>query len=382
MGFTPISVQAHRFNPDGSAATGSMTFSLNSVMKNGFDIVEDSSVQGSLTNPPETMLGLPGFALTILAVDDDGTTPTGPTASYTVTESINGMRPAPTPYDVYILHDATIEDLAAISDGSGLITLSNVQAASSMVGRAYTSAGGNGTVTAFNASANTINITPSPTAGTTTATIGGAVDLSTLTTYDPAPSTGTYIPWNLPGGNVEGDAAIWNGTEWVPGSAGGGSSSFFDISASFNVGDNGQASSLLGMAADDVLENVSGTLIDAMFWSTTLSSLPVNVEAGGGVVFDSSFGVSNIDTTLDIYNLFAAIVITDIDGTNLMVVACTGTVPQVGPAQTFGLDWSTATVDISTGSDLSWENGAHGWGVYSADGGIYFAQCLVQGEWN
>ena len=87
MSFTPVSVQATRANPDGSPATGTITFTLNAEMTNGTESIQPRPILGVLDPQGRLVAQSNQQALVLLANDDDGTTPASPSVSQTACEA-------------------------------------------------------------------------------------------------------------------------------------------------------------------------------------------------------------------------------------------------------------------------------------------------------
>lgn len=378
MPFTPISVQAHRFNPDGSPANGSISFTPNATMKNGIDVVEPTPVVGNIG--PAEIAGLPEFELTVFACDDEGTTPTSPLMAYHVSESIAGIR-TPVTYDVYItLEDSGIVDPAvSFTDGSPVVVLGTYLAVAAMVGQTFSSSPCAGTILAFDAETNSLIISSNSVATEVAGAeiSGGAVDLSTLTTYSPAPSVGTYIPYNL--GQTDGQVPTWNASEgqWVPETPSGGSSTLEDAQYQLQVACN--IDSVLAPASMDLLTVYKATVWDnngIAYDAVRIQSVPLLVPAAGRVVNgiheaegDFFAHIGSFDATNWGGYINVTITVTDLTGTNKIVVTAAGNNSSSGPGASFTLDWTTAVV-IGTpiGSDLSLNGN---FDIVSADGGLY-----------
>ena len=229
MSFTPISLQATRANPDGSPASGTISFTLNAEMLNGTESIQPAPISGVL-NPSGQLVQQNGQAIILLANDDEGTTPADPSAAYVVQENITGS--SVVEYSIIILHDSTITDEAVIFTATkDTVTLSNVLASSAMVGQtlvASTNFPSGVGITAYDPTQNTLTLASNATSTVTeSATISGAVDLSTLAQYEPAPTIQTYIPFTLDPLQTDGQVATWSASEnkWIPTTPGGGSSS-------------------------------------------------------------------------------------------------------------------------------------------------------------
>lgn len=226
MSFTPISLQATRANPDGSPASGTISFTLNAEMSNGTESIQPAPISGVL-NPQGQLVQQNGQAIILLANDDEGTTPADPSAAYVVQENINGS--SVVEYSIIILHDSTITDEAVIFTATkDTVTLSNVLASAAMVGQTLVDStnfpSGVG-ITAYDPTQNTLTLASNATSTVTeSATISGAVDLSTLAQYEPAPEVITYIPFTLDPAQSDGQVPTWNATDkrWEPTTPGGG----------------------------------------------------------------------------------------------------------------------------------------------------------------
>jgi len=220
MSFTPISLQATRANPDGSPASGTISFTLNAEMLNGTESIQPAPISGVL-NPSGQLVQQNGQPVVLLANDDSGTTPADPSAAYVVQENINGS--SVVEYSIIISHDDTIIDTDAIfTAASAVVKLSNVLASSAMVGQtlvASTNFPSGVGIIAYDPTQNTLTLASDATSTVTeSATISGAVDLSTLAQYEPAPEVVTYIPFTLDPAQTNGQVPTWNATDkrWEP----------------------------------------------------------------------------------------------------------------------------------------------------------------------
>ena len=377
VSFTPISVQATRRNPDGSPASGTISFSLNAEMLNGVESVQPFPILGVL-NPDGQLVAQSGQPIVLLANDDPGTTPASPSASYVVQENIDGS--SNVEYSVIIPHVTTITDQnATATTGSPIVILSNVLASAAMIG---TVLGGDilegfataPTIIAYDPTQNTITVNQDAIAnGSAIAIISNAVDLSTLAQYEPAPEVVTYIPFTLNPAQTGGQVPTWNATDkrWEPATP---------------SGDSGTTYGRLNM-----------TLVGALSEQGFGRTFPLNLNAGagedGGFIsavpclfapeagFSSSCSFNNIDTTLDQFDIQAQLIVADLTGTNSLQAYLTAFIPRVGPAQNWTIDWSTADITI-VGSDLTWQNVGGQWVPVSAEGGIYTATLQLSGSYD
>jgi len=108
------------------------------------------------------------------------------------------------------------------------------------------------------------------------------------------------------------------------------------------------------------------------------TSVPLLMVSGSICTIDF-FGVNNIDTTNDSFTLDGAILISDLTCTNTIQVVASYLVPISGPHQSGAIDWSTATIETTAGTDLSWDGSSN---IISDAGGIYVIQFVYAWGYN
>lgn len=344
-------------------------------MTNGTQVVDPAPVAGVL-NVDGQLTAQSGLALIVLANDDEGTTPTDPTASYIVTEQIDGQDPVS--YSVIIhVADTIIDTGASATEGSPIVQLSNVLASAAMVGCVFSGVcafDGDVTVIDYDPTANTLTVNADAVATVSgSLTICHAVDLSTLAQYEPAPTVQTYIPFNL--GQTNGQAPVWDATLklWVPGSAGSSTVTYGAATVQIlTVGELGSVGGTTHIALDEA--NGVGTSYVAP------TSIPITFAAGR--TFQPVIALTNIDTTRDEYDIFALFTVTDLSGENILIVGVEAFLNGDTPTDVITVDWSTAEFDVIAGSDLDFAEMDGNWWVMSASGGIYVAQLAVQMDYD
>lgn len=111
LSLTSVTVTATRLGPDGSNASGRITFKASSDFTNGTTTVNAEPVVGVLSSG--ALLASSYEALTLYALDDSGTVAVDPPLYYVVLEEIDGEEIQS--YGIFISHtNAPSVDLSAL----------------------------------------------------------------------------------------------------------------------------------------------------------------------------------------------------------------------------------------------------------------------------
>jgi hypothetical protein len=192
--FTPIAIEGLYSNADGTTSTGTITATPNSAL---VDLTEDSTQDQTrapivgIIDELGRIAAQDGLAFVLNATDDEGTLPIG--ASYTFTLTLDGEQivefSSPVPHNPTsfggLFPKECVDTLAQTTEGSNVITLVNLLAASSMIGATVTGShfATSTTITAVDALANTITVIANATSTGVDDTLtiaGGCIPFSTL----------------------------------------------------------------------------------------------------------------------------------------------------------------------------------------------------------
>jgi hypothetical protein len=100
----------------------------------------------------------------------------------------------------------------------------------------------------------------------------------------------------------------------------------------------------------------------------------------GIVVAAFTLSVTGVDTTTDDLQLIGYLWVSNQLGTEVITVAGTGDIAQVGPDQSGSIDWTMADATAVAGSDLTWDSTDVE--VTSTAGGIFTVSLVWSATWD
>ena len=92
--------------------------------------------------------------------------------------------------------------------------------------------------------------------------------------------------------------------------------------------------------------------------------------------------ISGVDTTGGVLLMSAQLRVSNLLGTEMITVAATQGIGQIGPDQSAGIDFTGATPSTNVGTDLAWDPTTESGGVNSTAGGIFVAQLELTLGWD